>query len=131
MTRVCLLEKYHGLLLSPPAHIGWLREREVLQCWECFPEEGKVGIVQDAVEHCILRPENSIGNSSFAFPAFCENKALREVWCQMGIVLLKLQFLLAAVEGLILPEKSVCKLRNNLLKKAIPQKQLEETVNLI
>lgn len=86
MTRVWLLEKCHALLLSPPADTGWLREREVLLCCECFPEEGKIGIVRDAVEHCIPHPKNSIGNNSFAFPALCENKALREMQCQMGIV---------------------------------------------
>lgn len=83
-------------------------ERSVALC-ECFPQEGKVGIVQDAVEHCIPHPKNCIGNNSFAFSALCENEALREMQCQMGIVLLKLQFLFIALGALILPEKSVCK----------------------
>lgn len=104
----------------PSADVGWLRDREVLQCCECFPEEEKVGIVQDAVEHCIPHPKNSIGNNSFAFPALCEKKALREMHCQMGIVLLKLPFLLVTVGGLILPEK-VSVNKGITFKKTIPK----------
>lgn len=114
----------------PPCRHVLVEEREVLLCCECFPEEGKVGIVQDAVEHCIPDPKNSIGNNSFAFPALCENEALREMQCQMGIVLLKLRFLLVAVGGLILPEK-VSVNKGITFKKAFPQKQLGKILNLI
>lgn len=124
MTCVWLLEKCNGLLLSPPTDIGWLSRREVQLCCEGFPEEGTVGIVQDAVEHCIPCPKNSI-----AFPALCENNALRKMQCQMGIVLLKLQFLLAAVGGLILPKK--VSVNNGLtFKKSSPPKTTGEDLKL-
>lgn len=101
----------------------------MLLCCQGFPEEEKVGIVQDAVEHCIPHPKNSIGNNSFAFPALSENNALEEMQCQMGIVLLKLQFLLVALGGLILPEKlSVNKGIN--FKKSNPSKPTGEDFKL-
>lgn len=102
----------------------------MLLCCQGFPQEERVGIVQDAVEHCIPHPKNTIGNNSFAFRALCENNALREMQCQMRIVLLKYQFLLVTLGGFVLPEKlSVNKGIINL-KKSNPPKTTEEDFKL-
>lgn len=122
---VWLLEKCHGATF-PSSDIGWLRNREVLLCCQGFPQEERVGIVQDAVEHCIPHPKNSIGNNSFAFPALCENNALREMQCQMRIVLLKYQFLLVALGGFVLPEKLSGNKGIINLEKSNPPKTTEE-----
>lgn len=84
MACVWLLGKCHGLVLSPPADMGWLREREMLLCTSLRKEKLELFKMQWSI--ALPHPKNAIGNNSFAFPVLCENEVLREMQCQMGIV---------------------------------------------